>query len=123
MLDRQDTDDMFVVVVGSRAGISTEESTESRRLRREVAEARRTKRDPQGSGWFLRDRARPATADLVRFIETQAGRVTVDGLRRGVEPIRAALGLTLSSCPGAAGRGGLIAGKRRFGRVRVLVPA
>src|SRR3954451_21118636 len=44
-------------------------------------------RDPQGGGGFLRGRARPATPDLVRFVAEHADRVTVDGLRWGVEPI------------------------------------
>ena len=72
---------------GARPGVTTEESVEMRRLRAEVRELRRAKRDPPGSSGFLRGGARPATQDLVRFVCVHAERRTVDGVRWGVEPI------------------------------------
>jgi putative transposase len=39
------------------------------------------------AGFFASMPARPATPDLVRFVAEHADRITVDGLRWGVEPI------------------------------------
>jgi hypothetical protein len=59
---------------------------EIKRLKKEVAELRRANDDPQGSIDFLRGRARPATAALVRFIDEHKDR-TDGGRRWGVESI------------------------------------
>jgi transposase len=52
---------------GTRPGVTSEESAEIKRLKRENAELRRAN-DPQGGLGSLRGRARPPTAVLVRFI-------------------------------------------------------
>jgi hypothetical protein len=77
------------VDAGTRPGLTSGEHAEIRRLKRENAELRRAN-DPQGGVGFLRGRARPATASLMRFIDEHKAR-TEGGLRWGVEPICAVL--------------------------------
>ena len=71
---------------GVRPGTTTEESDELKRLRAGERRAQAGQRDPQGGVGFLRGRARPATATLVRFIDEHAAR-TGGGRRWGVESI------------------------------------
>ena len=68
---------------GHRAGVSSDESAEIKRLKREVAELRRAN-DPESGLCFLRGRARPARDTLVRFIAAHADH-EAGGLRWGVE--------------------------------------
>ena len=63
---------------GSRPGVSTEESAELKRLKRENAELKRYSADGVG---FLRVELDPATSLIVRFISEHQGRRDRDGLR------------------------------------------
>lgn len=73
---------------GSRPEVSTEESAELKRLKRENAELKRAYRNSESCLGFLRGRTRPATALVTRFVaEHQGRRVGPDGLRWGVESI------------------------------------
>ncbi|WP_313663102.1 IS3 family transposase [Cellulosimicrobium cellulans] len=78
------------VDAGQRPGITSEESAEIKRLRRENAELRRANEILKAASGFLRGRARPATDQVVAFIEAHKDRA-VGGLRWGVEPIVAVL--------------------------------
>ncbi|WP_196922394.1 IS3 family transposase [Micromonospora vinacea] len=70
---------------GTRPGVTSEESVELRRLRRENAELKRANEILKAASGFLRGRARPATHTLVRFIDEHKARFG------GVEPICRAL--------------------------------
>ncbi|WP_446220646.1 IS3 family transposase [Micromonospora sp. IBHARD004] len=72
------------VDAGERSGVSTDESAELKRLRRENAELRRANEILKAASGFLRGRARPATGTLVRFIDEHKQVF-------GVEPICRAL--------------------------------
>ncbi|MBW0100907.1 IS3 family transposase [Pseudonocardia sp. KRD291] len=76
---------------GARAGTTTEESDELRRLKRENAELKRANEILKAASGFLRGRDRPATHALVRFIDQHAARST-GGRRWGVASICAQLG-------------------------------
>ncbi|MEW1955929.1 IS3 family transposase [Terrabacter sp. NPDC080008] len=72
---------------GARPGVSSEESAEVKRLKREVAELRRANAILRSASGFLRGRARPALPVIVEFIREHAGHREDGGLRWGVEPI------------------------------------
>ncbi|MCB0906467.1 MAG: IS3 family transposase [Nocardioidaceae bacterium] len=76
---------------GKRPGVTTDESAELKRLRRENAELRRANGILRSASGFLRGRARPATALIVEYIGSVVGRRDEDGLRWGVESICAQL--------------------------------
>ncbi|NNG21293.1 IS3 family transposase [Naumannella sp. ID2617S] len=76
---------------GQRAGVSTEEAAELRRLKRENAELKRANAILRAASNFLRGRARPATKVITRFIDAHAGQRVDGGLRWGVESICAVL--------------------------------
>ncbi|MFP5073242.1 IS3 family transposase, partial [Pseudonocardia nantongensis] len=76
---------------GDRPGVTTEESEELRRLKRENAELKRANEILKAASGFLRGRDRPATSALVRFIDEHAARCTA-GRRWGVASICAQLG-------------------------------
>ncbi|MFD0360078.1 IS3 family transposase [Nocardia sp. GCM10030253] len=76
---------------GSRPGVTTGESEELRRLRRENAELKRANAILKAASGFLRRRDRPAQSLIVRFITEHQGRRERGGLRWGVESICAAL--------------------------------
>ena len=61
------------VDAGSRPGTTTEESAELKRLKRERRRIAKGQRDFEDSVGFLRGRARPATALIVRFIADHQG--------------------------------------------------
>ena len=67
---------------GARAGVTSEEAAEIKRLRRCRRRAAPGQRDPQGSLCFLRGRTRPATATLVRFIDEHRKVFTVESICR-----------------------------------------
>ncbi|MGY4967451.1 transposase [Streptomyces sp. 900105245] len=75
------------VDAGQRPGTSTVESAKLRRLRAEVRELKRAKRNFAGRLDFLRGRARPAPEDLVMFVAKHKDHVGEAGVRWGVEPI------------------------------------
>ncbi|WP_156751351.1 IS3 family transposase [Mycobacterium sp. 1245111.1] len=80
------------VDAGSRPGITTEESAELKRLKRENAELRRANAILKTASGFLRGRTRPASTLITRFIADHQGhRDGPDGLRWGVESICAQL--------------------------------
>ncbi|WP_157126515.1 IS3 family transposase, partial [Nocardia mikamii] len=76
---------------GSRAGTSSDEMAELKRLRRENAELKRANAILKAASGFLRCRDRPAPALIVRFITEHQGRRESGGLAWGVESICAAL--------------------------------
>ncbi|WP_280430985.1 IS3 family transposase [Nocardia brasiliensis] len=76
---------------GARPGVTSDESDELRRLRRENAELKRANAILKSASGFLRGRAGPATALTVRYISEHQGRRVEGGLRWGVESICAAL--------------------------------
>ncbi|WP_405417556.1 IS3 family transposase [Streptomyces microflavus] len=69
------------VDVGVRPGVTTEESAELKRVKKENAELKRANEILKAAAFFLRGRARPATHTLVAFIDEHKGRFG------GVEPI------------------------------------
>ncbi|MET8566282.1 IS3 family transposase [Streptomyces flaveolus] len=69
------------VDAGARPGVTTEESAELKRLKKENAELKRANEILKAAAFFLRGRARPATHTLVAFIDEHKGRFG------GVEPI------------------------------------
>ncbi|WP_327375413.1 IS3 family transposase [Streptomyces sp. NBC_01216] len=69
------------VDAGVRPGVTTEESAELKRLKKENAELKRANEILKAAAFFLRGRARPATHTLVAFIDEHKGRFG------GVEPI------------------------------------
>ncbi|MEU8140260.1 IS3 family transposase [Streptodolium elevatio] len=69
------------VDTGERAGTTTDEAEEIKRLRRENAELKRANEILKAASGFLRGRARPATHALVAFIDEHRDRFG------GVEPI------------------------------------
>ncbi len=75
---------------GARAGVTSEESAELKRLRRENAELKRQRNSEICVG-FLRGRTGPAAALIVRYISEHQGHRVDGGLRWGVESICAAL--------------------------------
>ncbi|MFE9804339.1 IS3 family transposase [Streptomyces goshikiensis] len=66
---------------GNRPGVTSEESAELKRLKKENAELRRANDILKAAAFFLRGRARPATHALVTFVDESKGRFG------GVEPI------------------------------------
>ncbi|QOK22383.1 IS3 family transposase [Janibacter indicus] len=72
---------------GKRPGVTTQESTELKRLKRENAELRRANAILRSASGFLRGRTRPATALIVTYIDSVAGHRDEGGLRWGVESI------------------------------------
>ncbi|WP_420831994.1 IS3 family transposase [Nocardia huaxiensis] len=76
---------------GTRPGVSTDESAELKRLRRENAELKRANGILKAASGFLRGRTGPAPTLTVRFISEHQGRREHGGLRWGVESICAAL--------------------------------
>ncbi|MFE4874299.1 IS3 family transposase [Streptomyces sp. NPDC056682] len=66
---------------GARPGTTTEESAELKRLKKENAELKRANDILKAAAFFLRGRARPATHELVAFIDEHKDRFG------GVEPI------------------------------------
>ena len=71
------------VDAGARPGTTTEESAELKRLKRENAELKRNSESCVG---FLRGRAGPATALIVRFISDHQGRQEgPDGTLGGIQ--------------------------------------
>ncbi|WP_424769582.1 IS3 family transposase [Nocardia brasiliensis] len=76
---------------GARPGVTSDESDELRRLRRENAELKRANAILKSASGFLRGRTGPATALTVRYISEHQGRRVEGGLRWGVESICAAL--------------------------------
>jgi len=77
-----------------RVGVTSQMAEENKALRKEIAELRRG--DLEGSGDFLRGRARPARETVIRFIAEHkdnqvAGPDGGAGLRWGVEPMCAVL--------------------------------
>ncbi|HEX2903360.1 MAG TPA: IS3 family transposase [Jatrophihabitans sp.] len=79
------------VDAGSRPGVTTQESAELKRLKRENAELKRANAILKSASGFLRGRTRPATALIVAFISEHAGVRHEDadglGLAWGVESI------------------------------------
>ncbi|MCX4404435.1 MULTISPECIES: IS3 family transposase [unclassified Streptomyces] len=73
------------VDAGVRPGVTTEESSELKRLKKENAELKRANEILKAAAKFLRGRARPATRALVAFIDEHRDRFG------GVEPICRAL--------------------------------
>nr|WP_280186710.1 MULTISPECIES: IS3 family transposase [Nocardia] len=76
---------------GARPGVTTEESDELKRLRREIAELKRANAILKSASNFLRGRTGPATALIVRYISEHQGHRVDGGLRWGVESICATL--------------------------------
>ncbi|WP_458688781.1 IS3 family transposase [Nocardia tengchongensis] len=76
---------------GARPGVTSDESAELKRLRRENAELKRANGILKAASGFLRGRTGPAPALSVRFISEHQGRRENGGLRWGVESICAAL--------------------------------
>ncbi|MGY1937717.1 IS3 family transposase [Nocardia gipuzkoensis] len=76
---------------GARPGVTTEESDELKRLRRENAELKRANAILKSASNFLRGRTGPATALIVRYISEHQGHRVDGGLRWGVESICATL--------------------------------
>ncbi|MGL5850616.1 MAG: IS3 family transposase [Phycicoccus sp.] len=79
------------VDAGDRAGVTTEEAGEIKRLRRENAELRRANSILKAASKFLCGRARPAFSVIVDFVREHADRREDGGLRWSVEPICAVL--------------------------------
>ncbi|MGY1941759.1 IS3 family transposase [Nocardia gipuzkoensis] len=79
------------VDAGARAGVTSEESAELKRLRRENAELKRANAILKAASGFLRRRDRPAAALITRFITEHQGRREGGGLRWSVESICAGL--------------------------------
>ncbi|MCT1618379.1 IS3 family transposase [Janibacter hoylei] len=83
------------VDAGQRPGVTSEESAELKRLKRENAELKRANAILKSASAFFRGRTRPATALIVRYIDEHVGEQHEDadgqGLRWGVESICAAL--------------------------------
>ncbi|WP_280498856.1 IS3 family transposase [Nocardia farcinica] len=79
------------VDAGARAGVTTEESAELKRLRRENAELKRANAILKSASNFLRGRTGPAPALIVEYISEHQGNRVDGGLRWGVESICAAL--------------------------------
>nr|WP_232110463.1 IS3 family transposase [Nocardia wallacei] len=75
----------------ARPGVTTEESAELKRLRRENAELKRANAILKAASGFLRGRDRPATALICRFVTEHQGHREVGGLVWGVESICATL--------------------------------
>lgn len=75
---------------GQRPGTTSEDKRRIGELEMEVRELRRGQRDPEGGLVFLRRGARPALAEMVRFIQQERE-------RWGVEPICRVLEVALSS--------------------------
>ncbi|MBS2937061.1 IS3 family transposase [Nocardioides sp. J2M5] len=75
------------VDAGRRPGMTTEESAELKRLKRENAELKRANAILKSASGFLRGRTRPATALIVRYVDEHVGVRDGDGLRWGVESI------------------------------------
>ncbi|MFG3196083.1 IS3 family transposase [Streptomyces sp. NPDC048208] len=69
------------VDAGTRPGMTTEESAELKRLKKENGELKRANEILKAAAFFLRGRARPATHALVAFIDEHRDRFG------GVEPI------------------------------------
>ena len=76
---------------GTRPGVSTDESAELKRLKRENAELEARQRNSEDCVGFLRGRTGPATTLIVRFISEHQGRRGAGGLRWGVQSICAGL--------------------------------
>ncbi|WUI71041.1 IS3 family transposase [Nocardia sp. NBC_00403] len=76
---------------GARPGITTDESAELKRLRRENAELKRANAILKSASNFLRGRTGPATALTVKYISEYQGHRENGGLRWGVESICAVL--------------------------------
>ncbi|WP_245818930.1 IS3 family transposase, partial [Haloechinothrix alba] len=76
---------------GARPGVTSEESAELKRLRRENAELKRANGILKAASGFLRGRTRPAVSVIVAFIYEHQGHRDGDGLRWGVESICAVL--------------------------------
>ncbi|WP_141846117.1 IS3 family transposase [Lapillicoccus jejuensis] len=75
---------------GVRPGVTSEESAEVKRLKREVAELRRANSILKAASAFFGGRARPALPLIVDFVREHADRresADHGGLRWGVEPI------------------------------------
>ncbi|MDQ6849750.1 MAG: IS3 family transposase [Actinomycetota bacterium] len=72
---------------GRRPGTTSDESAELKRLKRENAELKRANAILRSASGFLRGRTRPATALIVQYIDSVAGRRDENGLRWGVESI------------------------------------
>ena len=87
------------VDAGSRPGVTTEETAEVRRLKRENAELKRANAILKAAAAFFGAEARPAFPVIVDFIREHADHREPGGLRWGVEPICAVLtehGLTVA---------------------------
>ncbi|MGW0640197.1 IS3 family transposase [Nocardia salmonicida] len=76
----------------ARAGTTSDESAELKRLRRENAELKRANAILKAASAFFRGRDRPATTLICRFVTENQGHRASDGLRWGVESICATLG-------------------------------
>ncbi|XVY07788.1 IS3 family transposase [Nocardia sp. CA-129566] len=76
---------------GARPGITSEESAELKRLRRENAELERANAILKSASIFFASRIGPATALTVRYISEHRGHRDNGGLRCGVESICAVL--------------------------------
>ncbi|WP_245548241.1 IS3 family transposase [Nocardia pneumoniae] len=76
---------------GARSGVTSDESAELKRLRRENAELERANAILKAASGFLRGRDRPAAALITRFVTEHQGRREADGLVWGVKSICAAL--------------------------------
>jgi transposase-like protein len=74
---------------GASPGVSSQESAEVGKLRAEIRELRRASEILNAAARFFAELDR--TQDLVNFIVEHVDRVSVDGLRWGVEPICAVL--------------------------------
>ncbi|WCC80662.1 hypothetical protein O6R08_04035 [Cutibacterium equinum] len=72
---------------GQRRSVSSEESSEAARLKRENAELRRANAILKAASAFFGGRALPAGAVIVDFIREHAGRREADGLRWDAESI------------------------------------
>jgi transposase len=72
---------------GSRPGVSSEESAEIKRLKRENAELKRTNAILKAASAFLRPSSTGQVCDSRDFIREHANHQEPGGLRWGVEPI------------------------------------
>ncbi|MDE1675529.1 IS3 family transposase [Nocardia gipuzkoensis] len=79
------------VDAGARPGVTSEESAELKRLRRENAELKRANAILKSASVFSRGRTGPAATLIVRYISEHQGHRVDGGLRWGVESICAAL--------------------------------
>jgi hypothetical protein len=80
---------------GRRAGATTGDLAELKRLKRENAELRRGERHLEGSSDFLRGGARPPVDEVIRFIDEHKDQRS-GPLRLGIEPMAHVLGIAPS---------------------------